>query len=166
MRHVLGDETAIGCLGEDAQETFDGTVLKSSGDRMAMAVDQRDYAKVHVALCDDDLHLLPIPTSPHRADMGRYSIRIAFDQLPSLLMRESASGDEDSTPSPLSQPSHSTIFPTIGAVPSVPSLWYSLTFSLTDKLLTTAVTLEGAFSITKELEDCNPYHMDEADFPD
>jgi hypothetical protein len=82
------------------------------------------------------------------------------------MMAEGANGDEDSTPSPLSQPSHSTIFPTIGAVPSVPSLWYSLTFSLTDKLLTTAVTLEEDFSITEAREDCNPYRMDEAGFPD
>jgi hypothetical protein len=59
MRYVLGDEPAIGCLGEDVQEARHGTVLEVPSDGVAVAIDQRDGGEIHIALLCDDRHFLP-----------------------------------------------------------------------------------------------------------
>jgi hypothetical protein len=43
---MVGNETIIGGLGEDAQEAFNGTLVEVRADRMAVAVDQWDSAEV------------------------------------------------------------------------------------------------------------------------
>jgi hypothetical protein len=47
---MVGNETIIGGLGEDAQEAFNGALPEAPADRMAVAVDQRDSAEVQAPL--------------------------------------------------------------------------------------------------------------------